>query len=393
MGDGREFARIEDAVAAAKPNDRIEVYPKAGGYPKTAVLIRTPGLTIKGLETDGKTAVLDGTGFDYSGVGRTPRAIFQVDPGADGVTIQGFELKGAHNASHNGAGVRINAANGVRVIGCDIHGNDMGVMSNGRQGDPQACRDQLFLSCRIYENGDRSDPGYSHNLYLGGTSVTLDNCEVFRSLTGHNVKSRAHFTLVRNCFIHDSANRELDFVEAWDTERPHSNAVILDSILAKDPNCIGNRGVIHFGKEKGQRDGTVFLINSTVVTTFLSSVLDLSDPSGRAVFTNDVILNAEQTGPTLVGVLNGASLANVTGSSNWISSAYSLAGTRIDSLTRYQGQDRRDNLGIGPPKFLLAKQDPFWKPAKRTYVDGLGARQEVSDQSPQIGGVGIRKRL
>lgn len=185
VGDGRTYAQLTDAVAAAKSGDTIAVYRKREGYGDTAVLIRKAGLKIVGMESP--RIILDGGSFEYSGAGSVPRAIFQVDPGADGVMIENFELRGAHNRSYNGAGVRINAANRVTVRNCDIHGNDMGIMSNGIAGNPHAGEDQLIESCSIHENGNLKDPGYNHNLYLGGTSATIRFCNIHRSLTGHNL--------------------------------------------------------------------------------------------------------------------------------------------------------------------------------------------------------------
>ena len=134
VGPGKPFARIEDANANAQPGDVILVYPLPSHrqYEKTAVFVRQKNLTFRGVSADGKPLVaINGRGFDYSGAGSTPRAIFQFNPGTDHCTLEGFELVGAHNSSHNGAGVRINQANHVTVRNCSIHGNDMGVMSNG----------------------------------------------------------------------------------------------------------------------------------------------------------------------------------------------------------------------------------------------------------------------
>lgn len=227
VGPSAKFKRLEDAVAAAVEGDRIEVL--SGDYPRTALLVKKR-LTLVAVGR----VVLDGTGFDYSGVGSTPRAIVQI--AADGVTLDGFELRGAHNASHNGAGVRIDAGRNATIRNCEIHGNDMGVMSNGRPGDPHAGEGQTIERCHIHRNGDFGEPGQNHNLYLGGTSVMLRFCEIDHSLTGHNLKSRAHRTRVEYCWIHDSANREMDFVEAWDTERPGSDADVVGCVVTKDPS-------------------------------------------------------------------------------------------------------------------------------------------------------------
>lgn len=281
VGAGGAFANLAAALAKSKPGDRIEV--AEGAYPRTAVRIGIPNLT---LVAKGKV-VLDGAGFDYSGIGTTPRAILQID--ADGTTIAGFDLKGAHNATHNGAGIRINAAHRTTVRDCQIYGNDMGIMSNGVRGDATAGAGQLFERCRIHHNGDAGEPGQNHNLYLGGTDATLRFCEIDHSLTGHNLKSRAHLLRVEHCWIHDAANRELDLVDAWDTERPGSDATIVGSVLTKDPNCTGNRGTIHFGQEKGRRAGRLLLRHCTVDSPFSTPVISLTGEATSAELSDCIV--------------------------------------------------------------------------------------------------------
>jgi len=379
VGDGKTYPTIGQALAVAKPGDTIEVYPKDAGYEQVALRITTPRLTIRGVGP--KRIILGGQGFDYSGVGSIPRAIVQLDPGADQTTIQHFELVDAHNDSYNGAGVRINQANRVIVRDCDIHDCDMGIMSNGKDGDPKAASDQDIDSCVIHENGSRKDPGYNHNLYLGGTSVTVERCNIYGALTGHNLKSRAHFTLVRYCWIHDSANRELDFVEAWDTERPNSNAVLIGDMIAKDPNCTGNRMTINFGREKGKRDGTLFLINDTIVTPFQSGVVGLSSAEGSVKLLNNVIVNTQQSGPSLIDISNGASLSAVTGSNNWMSREYNLSRTLIDAGSRFTGATRQDNP-LDPQMCWSAAK---LQPAPAAYVDGNGQKVTVTPNLIYIG--------
>ena len=239
VGEGEKFSRIEAALEAAQPGDTIEVHPLPGGrpYEKVALLVRKPRIAIRAAGAEGRKVVLDGKGYDYSGRGSVPRAIVQFHEGGDGSSIEGFELRGAHNESHNGAGVRINQANDVTVRNCTIHSNDMGIMSNGN-GTPGSATGQLIENCLIHSNGDHSHPGYNHNLYLGGTEATMRGCEVHSSLTGHNFKSRAHRNIVIGCYIHDSANREFDLVDGkGDTDRPGSDAILIGNVIVKDPNC------------------------------------------------------------------------------------------------------------------------------------------------------------
>lgn len=335
VGPGKDFARIEEAYAAAAPGDVILVYPLADGepYEKTAVLVRKPRLTFRGMAehaseqkgTESNRLVrISGKGFDYSGRGSTPRAVFQFDPGADGCVLEGFEIFGAHNESHNGAGVRINQANAVLIRRCRIHRNDMGIMSNGN-GSRTAGVDQRIEHCRIYENGDRSDPGFNHNLYLGGASVRLRFCEIYGSLTGHNVKSRAHHTWVECCFIHDSANRELDLVDAAETGFPESHALLWGNVIAKDPQCSGNRGVIHFGQDGGKgRDGTLFLYFNTVITPFLSPVIELSAPDAKVRMVGNLVSDggSRQSGQKLIGMRGGADPVGCAAVDNWFAGSF-----------------------------------------------------------------------
>lgn len=371
VGDGQTYSRIEEAVATATAGETIEVFAKQAGYGKTAVRISIPGLHIVGISSGRKRIVLDGAGFDYSGSGSVPRAIFQIDPSADGVTIENFDMSGAHNASFNGAGVRINQASRATIRNCDIHANDMGIMSSGVEGNITAASDQFVDRCVIHENGAFGDPGYNHNLYLGGTSATVQFCDIYGALTGHNLKSRAHFNLIQYCYIHGASNREVDLVESWDTTRPDSNAVLIGNVVVKDPNSMGNRTTIHFGQESGLRIGTIFLIDNTIVTPFASPVLALSTPKGAARFFDDVVFNNQQNAPSLVGVSNGATLSTVAGRNNWIDPAYTIQGTTIDPGTRFV-----KNLLDGNPKFgtnyALADQTGL-QAIPATYVDGNGA--------------------
>jgi hypothetical protein len=339
VGPGKPFARIEEANAKAQPGDVILVYPRAGGQPyeKTAVYVRQKNLTFRAVPGEGSRWVrISGKGFDYSGRGSTPRAIFQFNPGADGCVLEGFELTEAHNASHNGAGVRINQANRVTVRNCSIHDNDMGIMSNG-DGTPTAGVDQRIEHCEIHHNGDRSDPGFNHNLYLGGTSVTLSFCEIHNSLTGHNVKSRAHHTRVQYCYVHHSANREFDLVDSEATVWPESHAVLVGNLIVKDPQSRGNRTVIHFGQDGGKdHNGRLYLVFNTIVTPFIAPIVELSAPGAGAYLVGNLISDGgiRQANQKIVEVRGGAKMENVAGMHNWFSGGFAApTGTNLDLPT------------------------------------------------------------
>ncbi len=338
VGPQKAFSRIEDALARAQPGDIIRVYPLPDGRPyvRAALNVRRPRLTFLAVPGAGQRWVkISGRGFSYSGAGSTPRAIFQFNRGADHCVLEGFELTDAHNDTHNGAGVRINQANHVIVRNCSIHDNDMGIMSNG-DGTLRAALNQRIEHCVIYRNGSTADPGHNHNLYLGGASVTLRFCEVHASLTGHNVKSRAHHTRVEYCYVHHSANRELDLVDAAETALPESHTVLLGNLVVKDPQCRGNRAVIHFGQDGGrEHDGTLYLAFNTIVAPFVAPVVELSAAKARARLLGNLVSDGgvRQARQVVAAVRNGALLKNVTGKANWFSGDYaaSAAGTGLST--------------------------------------------------------------
>ena len=333
VGPGKPFRQIEDANAQARAGDVILVHPQAGGrpYERVAILVRQKDLAFRAATTVGSRRLkISGSGFEYSGDGSTPRAIFQFDRGADGCSLEGFDLSGAHNKSHNAAGVRTNQANRITIRDCAIHSNDMGIMSNG-DGTADRAVDQRIENCEVYRNGDPADPGFNHNLYLGGTSVTVRGCEIHSSLTGHDLKSRAHFTRVEYCYLHGAANRELDLVDSADTARPNSHAVILGCIVVKDPHCQGNRSVIHFGQDGGKpHNGTLSLLFNTIVTPFVAPVVELSSPQAGAYLLGNLVSDGgnRQAGQHLVGIRAGAARQSVRGMHNWFSGNFGSAAVR-----------------------------------------------------------------
>jgi hypothetical protein len=341
VGDGKPFQRIEDAVAQAKPGDEIVVHPKTDGTPyrQPAVQVRTAKLTIRTADPK-KPVVLDGEGYNYSGVGSVPRAIFQFNPGADGCVLDGFTLINARGSSHNGAGVRITQANDVTIRNCIIRNNDMGVMSDGQVSRQTGAR-QLIEKCKITDNGTDKDAGYNHNLYLGGTSVTVRECEIARSVTGHNYKSRAHLNYIIDCHVHDANNREFDLVDAMGTtDVPGSDSFLIGNIIEKAPNSTGNKAVLHFGHDGAAvHNGTVWLIGNTIRTPYIAPVVDISSGNG-VVFIDNVI---DDTGAKQLGVLAKLPKPEMTasGKNNKIPERFIVHSP--------QGEQSPINLALPPP--------------------------------------------
>ncbi|MBN2081373.1 hypothetical protein JW859_04105 [bacterium] len=324
VGPGQTYARIDAALADAVDGDTILVHPQTGNaaYTMEALFVTEQDLSFRAVLQPGDARIpIDGTGYDYNGVGSTPRAIFQFQPGADGCTVSGFELSGASNDSDNGAGVRINQANDITIRNCEIHDNDMGLMSNGNDTE-DVSRNQLVEFCHVHHNGNWDHAGYNHNFYMGGMSVTVRACEINHALTGHNYKSRARFNRLEWCYLHDSANREFDLVDgAGETDYAGADSVIIGCLIVKATAMDGNKTVIHWGQDGGNdHHGRLWLVNNTIVTPYISPVLDCSAVNASASINNNLIwdTNNGQTGQQLINARNGAQLFNIDGSYNWL---------------------------------------------------------------------------
>ncbi len=85
-------ARIEDALAAARPGDAILVHPLPDGkpYERVAICVNRPRISIKGAAGPRRRVGLSGRGYDYSGRGSIPRAVIQFSAGADVCALEGF---------------------------------------------------------------------------------------------------------------------------------------------------------------------------------------------------------------------------------------------------------------------------------------------------------------
>ena len=412
VGPGRSFENIEDANRKANPGDVILVYPRINNepYEKVAVFVQKSHLTFRAMPSANKNRVrLSGKGFNYSGIGRVPRALFQLNKGADHCTIEGFDLSEAHNTSHNGAGVRINQANHATIRQCNIHNNDMGIMSNG-DGTNQSATNQLIENCIIHHNGSEKHPGYNHNLYLGGTDATLRFCEIHHSLTGHNVKSRAHFTRVIYSYIHHSANREFDLVDSKDTEQKNSDALLMGNIIVKDPKCQGNRNVIHFGQDGGrQHDGTISLIHNTIITPFISPVLSLSASNAKGNLIGNFICDGghKQSAQTVGAARKPGNAQKITGTGNWFDRGFEGPGQTLLSTTKntfgkhignpFKASDQhnyrpRQSMPKGKPLRNIPRSTGTKDPTlKWQYAHPADRENRPPEQHPTLGAYGASK--
>jgi hypothetical protein len=179
--------------------------------------------------------------------------------------------------------------------------------------------------------------------------------------------------MVRNCHVYGGQNRAFDLVEAWDTERPNSNAVLIGNFIQMDPNGTGNRNVIHFGQEKGKRNGSLYLIDNTIETSFISPIALIDSSSGGFYAYNNLVRNQAQSRAEFLSCdRSKTNLTEVVARGNSIPVAYGawatpeLAQPALDvEYVDGEGRTRRSENGF---RFVAGE----WKPATGAMIGAGG---------------------
>jgi hypothetical protein len=283
VGPGETYKTIAAAVAASHDGDEIAV--KAGVYDNDYAEI-TKKITLTAV---GGFARLRSTGLIPN-----RKAILITDAN---VTIKGFEFSGARVSSGdggNGAGIRYQAGNLV-VEGCYFTDNQDGILGDGT-GTVTISRSEFF------ENGATTGPsaGLTHNLYLGGlATLTIENSYFHGARVGHELKSRAKRTIIRNTRVVDGPTG----TASYSIDLPNGGeATIIDSQIEQGPKS-QNPNIIAFGEEGSLHPGSKLTVQGSLIEN------DLPSPSAVGVWnvspTPAHIVNTKVYGLTLNSLFRG----------------------------------------------------------------------------------------
>jgi hypothetical protein len=253
VGPNQTFATPCDAVAAAQPNDEIDVAP--GTYTDSCT-ISVAGLTIKGV---GGQPKIDLSGTDHPA---QYKGIYVVD--ADGVTLENLELTGAHISEANGAngaGVRAEAQ-GLTVRGCFIHDNQDGILGDGSI---------TVEYTELYDNGlgpgcDDGN-GCTHNIYIGNADTVVFRFNWSHHVAtdlpdkGHLFKSRAK----SNTILYNRLTGE-DGFDSYEIDMPNGGLAIVVGNMVEKGSKSGNGTMLTWGEEGASNpDKRVFVVANTFV--------------------------------------------------------------------------------------------------------------------------------
>jgi Ca2+-binding RTX toxin-like protein len=311
VGTGQQFATIAAAVAASQDGDLIAV--QAGTYTNDFATI-TKDITIKAV---GGIAKLVATVAPPNG-----KAILIT---RSDVTLQGLEFTGTKVPDGNGAGIRFEGGN-LTILDSHFHNNQNGLLSGGYPEGTITIRRSEFG-----HNG--AGDGKTHGLYVGKIkSLVIEDSYFHDTRVGHEIKSRAIETVIRNSRIQDE-----DGTTSYSIDLPNGGKALLANNVIQQGAKSQNPAIVHFGGEGTPYAGSSLTMTDNVVINALNSVsarvLLNQAGIGATITGTDVFgLNANQIAAS-INTVSGTTFLSVAPpldtSSPW--SAYAGGGTGGDT--------------------------------------------------------------
>jgi len=201
VGPGQQYKMPSQAIAAAHNGDTVTIAP--------------------------------GTYFDC--------AMILVIDGSD-VTVKNLTLQRARVADGNGAGIRAEGGS-LTVDGVRFFNNQDGILA---APNPKATI--RILNSNFVDNGSCvASGGCGHAIYVGQLALLeVVHTRFFDTQQGHNVKSRARKTIVKDCTIEDGPNG----TSSYQIDIPNGGSLIAEgNMMEKGPKS-GNHGTaISIGEE------------------------------------------------------------------------------------------------------------------------------------------------
>jgi len=381
VGQGKPYKTIK-SVPMLYGGDIVEINSgtyreykmwNANGSEKKPIIIRGVG-----------SPVIDGKKLDLQGAGSIPRALFQFT--GSNYVVENIEFINADNTGnwgHNGAGIRITGGKNITIRNCKITNCENGIMSDNTANI-------LVEYCEIAYNGSMEYVGYSHNLYMGGENMIVRGCYIHDSKGGHNFKTRMHYVELLYNFIADANSAEVDLVDAKETTYSNANAVLIGNVIKKRDGApksgvAGNSTqFIIFGDEmKGTRNGTLFLINNTIISGMEKNKPILLVSSSKRSLLKAVCYNNIFFGSSNI-LYDELTEANTTGYNNWIPSDATIPPGFKDTL---QGEnpgfvsfsERDYHLNSSSPCLNKGNPAPVYLDEKGNSKSGIPESEYVKD--------------
>jgi hypothetical protein len=302
---------------------------------------------------------------------------------------------GSHPWADGSCGIWLKAGN-VSVKGCEIYGNNEGILTQANyESIDNISSDFLLEGCRIYGNGMVGSDRF-HNLYIQSAGMTVQFCYIGTlrpGAGGSSLKDRSSGTVIRYNMIEAGA-RLLDLVEPEDTydvlsARDDFRATyVYGNLLINESSAVngGCGSLVHYGADNDEtkaRDGTLYFYGNTVYSNVDQSVnwscnlFECESERARIVCCDDVFGlsgNAEYYLLRERGELHAAG-------GNWISAGWEVHGSGVGPFGSL-AEDSPLIQGAAPGFANPAKRDFRLNAASQARSLAVGLPTELANGHP-----------
>jgi hypothetical protein len=197
------------------------------------------------------------------------------------LTIRGFSFTGGSDGSPDGnvAGIRYQAGN-LNISYCDFHNMQDGILATPYVAGTGTI---TIDHSEVYDCG--TGDGYTHDIYIGAVAdFTLTNSYIHNASVGHEVKSRAAVTTIKNNVIADGTTG----TASYDIDIPNAGAATITGNIIEKGADASNAYAIHYGGETqyAWANNALLIENNTLIDDYgpaAVAVLNQSSLNGLSV--------------------------------------------------------------------------------------------------------------
>ena len=248
VGPARAYKTVSAGIDAAKAGDHVIL--DAGIYLDDTATVNQP------ITIDGAGAVLRIT----KAIGNR-KGILVVNAAltVNNLTFDGAQVTDADGK--NGAGIRLQDGD-LTVNGCTFTNNQDGILANPNDKTTVTITRSTFT-------GNGAGDGYTHGIYINAVGQLTVADSVFSSTrTGHDIKSRALRTTIRNTVLDDGVTG----TSSYAVDMPNGGVAVLDGLrITQGPNT-SNTVMIAYGAEGNlHAESSLTVTNSTFINLIPTS--------------------------------------------------------------------------------------------------------------------------
>jgi len=261
VGAEQPFKTLADAVSAARAGDTIMMTP--GLYLDDSAIINV-ALTIEGI---GKGATLRVTQPL-----KNRKGVLVVNAS---LTVRNliFEDASVTDADgKNGAGIRHQAGD-LTIENCIFRGNQNGILAGADSSSAIRVRGSEFI-----DNG--AGDGYTHALYVGAISrLEVSDSRFSGTKVGHNIKSRALTTLVRDTILEDG----VEGTASYAIDLPNGGEAVLTNVRIIQGERTSNATMVAFGAENRLHPRSSLTVSNSSFSSRRTSAIGINNFTPQAV--------------------------------------------------------------------------------------------------------------